>query len=411
MNPIKIRLRIVALLAGFAIAAPIGAHEAHDHEPNLLDTVSSLLKGPDEKASVKVPKRQRAAAPAQEDAHGEHAGNRTHARPSPPSVVVPKRRRQEFVNSPDASGSGDAIRNDVVVGPEPARVPGATRSGFDAVQPVRAHRAVQEVISEIDLIRRALAIRDYPPEADFVADREPLHVYAKSLEVLDKVLEVQQRLFVPVGRGENIPLKEINEDDVLESIGYILVELRKIKARMGIVHVIEHTSTHAQVTFSGIYKSLADASFMLDGLRGRVLTTNDVYGKALRVLDELALIARSLDTSSSHELGPVEGSMKTIDVALQLLRARHKLIEFQTALQMDTSTVPTMTLSRATSSENFDATNLLLAEMVRIRLHLGIDEQSVVRAEQAIGKGPNDAFALIQLVNHNLDALIVSVSN
>ena len=61
-----------------------------------------------------------------------------------------------------------------------------------------------------------------------------------------------------------------------------------------------------------------------------------------------------------------------------------------------------MTLSRATSSENYDATNLLLAEMARIRLHLGINQLRTARPERSIDKGPNDAFALIHLINRNL---------
>ena len=173
-------------------------------------------------------------------------------------------------------------------------------------------------------------------------------MYAKSLEVLDKVLETQQRLFVPVGKAGQIPLKEIDEDDVLINIEYILIELRRIKTRMGINFRIEPAPSGIGAPFSMTYKTLADASFMLDGLRGRTLTTNDVYGNAVLILDELALVAERLNTPLSYQPTPVETTMKTLDVALQVMRVRYQLVDMQTMLGMDASGVPSMTLSRVT---------------------------------------------------------------
>ena len=121
-------------------------------------------------------------------------------------------------------------------------------------------------------------------------------------------------------------------NDVLVNIEYILGELRKIKTCMGITQQIESPSVDIAPTFSAIYKRLSDASFMLDG------TTRTGAGRqtmsiknALRILEDLALVSESLQTQLNYELAPVEGTTKTIDVALQILRARHKLIDLQTA--------------------------------------------------------------------------------
>ena len=71
--------------------------------------------------------------------------------------------------------------------------------------------------------------------------------------------------------------------------------------------------------------------------------------------------------------------------------------------------MPTLTLVRVTPSEVYDATNMLLAETMRVKHHLGID---VLREERAPSrnKQPTDVFAQVLLLIMNLDALMATVS-
>ena len=394
-------------LASFSILTPVCAHDGHDDTPGLFDSVAGLWKRAD-KPSVNIPKRRVSADTSHAADHEEGDQDHFSVQPSPavPPVVVPKRRRGESVQPSPAVTPVNATSRGEAVELQTTSTPNHVTDLGEGVGATRAFRAAQDVIAEIAILRQALDIRDLPPEDEFVPNRAPIHVYAKSLEVLDKVLETQQRLFVPVGKAGQIPFKEIDEDDVLINIEYILIELRRIKTRMGINFRIEPAPSGIGAPFSMTYKTLADASFMLDGLRGRTLTTNDVYGNAVSILDELALVAERFNTPLSYEPTPVETKMKTLDVALQVMRVRYQLVDMQTMLGMDASGVPSMTLSRVTPSQNYDATNLLLAEMARIRLHLGVNQPRVVRPERSTDMGPNDAFALVLLISQNLDTLL-----
>ena len=443
----------VPFLASIATLPPVGAHEGHGDSHGFFDTVSSLLKRSDS-SSVNVPKRRKSTTPSHAHTHDTVDREQVTVQPSPEvaRVIVPKRLRLESVQpllvpapvavsgseprvsvqplpapAPVAvSGSEPRVSVQPLLVPAPVAVSGSEPRALvqplaavtpvdasrdhEGVQPFHVLRAVQDLIAEVTILREALGIRDYPPEAEFVDGRAPIHVYAKSLEVLDKVLDTQRRSFVPVGRAGQIPLKEIDDGDVLANIEYILIELRKIKSRMGINRRIEPAPLNTGTTSSMNYKSLADASFMLDGLRGRTITPNDVYQNTVFILNELVLVAKRFNTPLSYELAPVEGTMKTIDVALQILRARYKVVDLQTMLGMDASSVPAMTLARVTPSENYDATNLVLAEIARIKLHAGVNQPSVARPERSTGNGSNDAFAVIELINRNLDTLAAAVS-
>ena len=275
------------------------------------------------------------------------------------------------------------------------------------ITPSHVFREVQDLIAEIAILRDELGVFDYPPESELQEDRAPVHVYAKTLEVLKKVRGVQRRFGVPTSGVGQIPFKEVVPADVLESVRHIIDELRAIKAQMVINREITPAPLVGGKTPSLVYKSLADVSFLLDGLRGRPLTPDDVFENATYILDEMELIAAKLKVPLEVNMPQVEGNKRPIDVAQQVLRATYKVINLQSRLGMDASGVPGLTLVRVTPSEVYDATNMLLAEMARIKFHLDINVPRDQRPEPK-GKRPTDVFALVLLIIENLDRMIVS---
>ncbi len=280
----------------------------------------------------------------------------------------------------------------------------AQQAGNGDATPSHVFQAVQNLIAEINILREELGVYDYPPEAELQDDRAPVHVYVKTLELSDKVSAVQRRFGVPATPMGQVPFKEIVAGDVLANVESILVEVRKIKSQMVIERRIEPAPLVGGKTPSLVYKSLADASFLLDGLRGRPLTPDDVFRNATFVLDELELIAAKLRVPLESGAPAVEGSKTATDVAQQVLRAIYKVINLETRLGMDASGVPSLTLVRVTPSEVYDATNMLLAEMARIKLHLDINVPRDQGPEPR-GKKPVDVFALALLIVRNLDLM------
>ena len=286
----------------------------------------------------------------------------------------------------------------------------AQELGLREATPSHVFREVQDLTAEIGILREELGVDDYPPEAELQEYRAPVHVYAKTLEVLNKVRGVQRRFGVPVADVRQIPFKEVLPGDALGNIEYILGELRKIKTQMVIETEIAPAPLVGGKTLSLVYKGLSDASFKLDGLRGRPLMPDDVFRNATYILDEIELIAAKLKVPLEIDVPQVEGTKRSNDVAQQVLRATYKVINLQARLGMEASGVPDITLVRVTPSEVFDATNMLLAEMARIKFHLDINVPRDQRPEPR-GKRPNDVFALILLIIENLDRMTESTGN
>ena len=278
----------------------------------------------------------------------------------------------------------------------------------EVVTPNHVFRATEDLIAEIGTLREGLGADNHPPDVGSHGDPAPVHVYAKSLEVMAKVARVQHRLGMDAAEVGQIPIRHVEPRDVLDNVTAVLAEVRRIKARMAIDRPIVAAPLKGGVTPSGVYKNLADASYLLDGLAGRPLTPDDVYLNALYLLDELELIATKLRAPLALDVPRVEGMRSSKDVAHQVLRASYKLVILQTRLGMDASSVPNLTLVGVTPSEVFDATNMLLAEMTRIKHHLNIDAPRRLRGEPR-NKVPTDVFTQVLLVIENLDNISATV--
>ena len=374
---------LLALLASTAYLSPANAYEGRSE---WFDFISDLLKRP-EGVPVDVPLRKQDQSEP------------------PPSV--------------DSSAPQEALETDqeqTSPPSPPAEIPEPLENAemperLERAELSHVYRAVQDVIAEIHILREELGARDFPPETELLEDRAPVHVYVKTLEVLAKVTQIQRRLGIPAGRVVRIPFKEIDAADILVNVEYMRNEVERIKTQTGVQREIVPATLESATTPSLIYQSLADASFLLDTLRGQPLAPVDVYRHLLSVLDEAALIAEKLKVAVELDPPPVKGRKKSIDVAQQLLRATYKVISLQTRLHMDTSRVPTMSLVRVSPSECYDMTNLLLAELVRIKQHLGIDKVRRDRTEQPSGQEFEDVFALVQLMIRNLDRLSEAVAD
>lgn len=72
---------------------------------------------------------------------------------------------------------------------------------------------------------------------------------------------------------------------------------------------------------------------------------------------------------------------------------------------MDASNVPQLAIVRVTPAENFEVTNILLAEMNRIKVHMNIDLPHETRPASR-NKRPTDVFVQLVRILRNLDILV-----
>ena len=272
------------------------------------------------------------------------------------------------------------------------------------VTPSHVYQATVDLISEIELVRKAMNVTDSPVQITLREFQEPIHAYIKCLEVMDKTARFQRRLgMIPVDVNSP-PAKLVTQSDVHSIVQAITDELLRVKRQMVITSEIQSAPFVGGKSPSLVYENLARASLLLDGLAGRPTTPNDVYIHVMRVHDEMEFIASELSIPFEGDPPAVESGKKPMAVAQQIVRATYKMIGLQTRLGMQATSVPDFSLEQVTAADLHDATNFLLAETVRIREHLNVRSPSSERRE-ARDKTTSDVFARILLVIRNLDIM------
>ena len=272
------------------------------------------------------------------------------------------------------------------------------------ISPSHVYQAVYDLQSEIEILREAMGITEYPLEAEPAEDRAPIHALARVLELRRKIAAAQKRLGMAPSKPDQMPVKDISPKDVFGNVQKALAEVRRIKEQLVIEDEIEPAPFEGGKTPSVVYQALGDASFMLDGLVGRAIDVSDVYRNLIHLFSDMELVATKLKVALDLNLPEVKGRKRLKDVGQQVMRGTFKLINLQTRLGMDASGVPEVVLVRVTPANLYEVINIMNAEMVRIKAHLGItlprDESEVAR-----NKKPKDLFALAVLVVRNLDRL------
>ena len=275
----------------------------------------------------------------------------------------------------------------------------------DDVTPSHVFQAATDLIEEIKVLRQAMKVTDGPAKAHASAYQTIMHAYTMAIEVLKKTARLQKRLgMIPV-EVEQTPVTNVSAREVHRSILSTINELRRVKRQLVIEPKILPAPFVGGKTPSRIYERLADASLLLDGLLGRATTSNDVYMHVLRVHDEMELVAAKLRVTAKFEppiLDSVKGSK---EVAQQILRARFKVVKLQSLLGMDGASTASPILERVTPTDVYNATTLLLSEMVRIKVHLNIRSPPAARRESR-NMQPTEVFAQVLLIIRNLDLMI-----
>ena len=271
------------------------------------------------------------------------------------------------------------------------------------------YRATVDLVGELDILRDVQGIADErPAEPPLQPDQHAIHAFVKSLAVMDKTARVQRRLgMIPV-EVRSVPVGPIAPHHVLRSVDAVLEELRRIKRQLVVTKGIEPALLAGGKTPSLVYQRLSHASLLLDALVGRPPSSNEFYMYVSRLHDQMKPLGAKLGAVLEREPPAVEGVRAPVDCGQQVLRAIYKAVDLQVRLSMDASTVPDLTLEHATASDILGATSILLAEIVRIKIHLRIDTPSAERL-QASNKHWRDVFAQLLLVVANLDHLIRAV--
>ena len=271
--------------------------------------------------------------------------------------------------------------------------------------PSHVYQEAEILQQEIILLRKSKGQSQSFRDPGVQYNKLPLHVYAKGLEVLEKISNLRTTNGLPATAVARIPLRKITPGDVFGLMKKLQSELAPVKGAMGVDTRI------AQVPFVGgklpsdVYQSLWSTSFALDGLIP-ALTPGHVYRNGDYVLKELKMIAKALKKNPpmKKEMRFAKRKITPKDVLVESFKILYLIAQLERKVGVPPFSPPSFPIGNITPSDPFDATSMLLAELVRVKLRLNITEDYQL-APLPSGKTPRDVLMVVSMAGTFLEHL------
>ncbi|MDQ7075466.1 MAG: hypothetical protein Q9O24_10030 [Gammaproteobacteria bacterium] len=276
----------------------------------------------------------------------------------------------------------------------------------EGISPSHVYQNTQRMMAEISLIRQKLGAQDTPRHSGVQVKKKPIHVYAKALEVMEKVARAQTRQGLTPTEVGSIPIRNISPTEVFAVSERILLELRRLKKKLEIAEEIQEPQFVAGKRPSDAYENMWNVSYLLDAVAGEI-KPSFVFRNSRLILAELGQISTKLGFSVLTKAPESVANKQPKDVNLQSFKNMHLLARLQRKLNIEPLRAPSFPNGKITPSDVYDTTHILLAELVRIKVALEINTPRP-EVELLEGKHPADVLSQMQLIAENIRALTKS---
>jgi len=287
----------------------------------------------------------------------------------------------------------------------------AVTNSFAAQKTVTSNQAYQQaqvMISIIKQIRSAEKTEHTPERTPVYAGKTPLHVYAKSLEVLQQVSRLGKKYSLSFTTANHIPFKRITPEDVYENIHLIVSDLTLVKQKLALKNTMNLPPTPIDKTPNDVYTKLWQASELLTGLVSQ-LSPDYVYRNTQVILAELNQIAKKLNTPLN--LTPIKVKVPKhatpADVNQLAYLIMYRLAVLEEKLNMPWAVYPGKPTESDQPADVFDTSINIMVELARIQHHLNIQPADKI-FNVPLGKKPPDVFGQMQIIENAINHLIAT---
>ena len=275
------------------------------------------------------------------------------------------------------------------------------------ITPSQVFQQTRRIISKIRRLRVAQGATDIPRDPAVQAHKYPIHVYAKCLEVLEKVTRFEADLGLSPGALGQIPIARVRPAEVFNCTQDVLHELDRISGAVGLAPSDERFPLLPGKAPADVYRNMWRASFLLDGVVGQV-SPSYVYRNTQYILSELDLIAATLGVHLAGRAPEPQPDRMPVDVNLQGFMVLYVLASIERALGISPLVVGDFPPGSIQPSDVYDTTGTIMAELVRIKAKLGITAQ---RATLAVleSTDPPHVHAQMVLIRNRVETLRASL--
>ena len=279
--------------------------------------------------------------------------------------VTPFIKNEDFLNSIKIKHYKDKTPNDVY------RLLWSISLAFDSLlgihgyTPTEVYALSQKLVNTIKFIRESQSIYKEVKKPKRVPGLHPNHALYKSYDLLNKISNVERRLWLNSSPAPQKPHRVITPTDVYDSIQYDLTELQRIKYRLGLERYFKLKKANGNKTPSDVVQNIEYAMRLLPDFslqreliqypqKSLAKTPNDVFGVTQEIIRKLEILKSLRGISQKAKDAPFIYGLKPIHAYQKAIEATEKSIRLKKQMGFYPSQVPSSPLREITPNEVYE---------------------------------------------------------
>ncbi|MBL0708160.1 MAG: hypothetical protein JJW00_03840 [Sulfurimonas sp.] len=251
-------------------------------------------------------------------------------------------------------------------------------------------------------------------------DLHPNHALNASSKLLEKIVKIEKRLWIKTAHIPKKRYEVITPTHVYDSLQSVIVEMQRLKTRLGIERYFEVKHIGEDKTPSDVVNNLLYAKDLLPEFRVDTKlkqydpmllkkTSNEVYSLTQSILNKLNIIAQHKGLSLDASLPPYIYGLSPRHVYQKAIESTEKLIRFKEMEGFYKSNIPSQPFREVTPDEVYELVNRIdvtLTLILRKNYDKSIKEYKYLLSKKiTANKTPSDVYNNLWKISDNIDRL------
>ena len=268
------------------------------------------------------------------------------------------------------------------------------------------------ILEKIAYIKVQKGIKTEAKETSYIYGLQPIHVYEKGIEDLEKVAKIKKLEGFKESEIPNSPTTRITPSEVYELI-------LRLDDELGLIYhdaLVENPlldsyrellvkKTYKKKTPSDAYDNLWKISYELDAILNEEYTPNETYILAKTVERDLLLMQKHFLGKTVQYKMKKSKSKRPSDVFIKSLNILKKLELIKERGNFKSATITIPQNGTITPTSVYNALRLISATISEIDVHYGISQSKEQRGV-VVNKTPTDVYRVVEMSDRIISSIL-----
>jgi len=273
---------------------------------------------------------------------------------------------------------------------------GASSQFEKSITPSKVYQKVMKLHEEVHLIKHYFGIEKEPELVEIKTKLLPRHVWQRTYELFVKINILREKYNLSIIEPVNMePTLNLTSVFTYEQVLRLLQEVKILKLRLGISKESDAITPYHNKTSTDVYNLLNIISRDFDLINGKEFTPSYVFSEALRIYEDFQVIFNKLKLEDQTTPPLKDKNARVEDSYRMALELLGTIKEVEVKMGLESIDFDAFKRNNITSSDVFEITQAILAQLQMIKAHIGLIHAITRGAQKQRDKSSADVAQML----------------